>query len=141
MNILAMLFGLLTSDKGKSIIAVLGTIGTAVLGHYSYSKQTELEALGLKKAQLVSELAILETNLGSAKARLADLQKEKELSDSMYLELKSKYSAIADKLAVSKQTIKQLRSIKGGPDDIILETKLTANIATVANGGVLPTPK
>jgi len=140
-NILLLIFSWLTSDKAKSVAAVAGTIGTAVLGHYSYSQQTQLENLGLKKTQLISEINVLETNLGDAKSKLANLQREKELADSMYLELKSKYSAIDNKLVASKLTITKLRSIKGSPDDAILELKITDNIATVANGGVLPPSK
>lgn len=141
MNIILLILSWITSDKAKSIAAVAGTIGTAVLGHYSYGQQTQLETLGLKKTQLLAELAVVEGNLGDAKSRLANLQKEKELSDSMYLELKSRYSAIDNKLAASKLTITKLRSVKGSPDDAILEIKITDNIATVANGGVLPPTK
>ena len=89
---------------------------------------------------MTTELSQLEINLGSAKARLANMQKEKELSDSLYIDIRDKYSSLDSKLDASKQTIKKLRETKGSPDDKILEMQITSNIADVANGRVLPNP-
>ena len=104
------------------------------------TQQQEYNALLLNKNKLTTELSQLEINLGSAKARLANMQKEKELSDSLYIDIRDKYSSLDSKLDASKQTIKKLRETKGSPDDKILEMQITSNIADVANGRVLPNP-
>ena len=102
-----------------------------------HTQQQEYNALLLNKNKLTTELSQLEINLGSAKARLANMQKEKELSDSLYIDIRS---SLDSKLDASKQTIKKLRETKGSPDDKILEMQITSNIADVANGRVLPNP-
>ena len=51
---------------------------------FVHTQQQEYNALLLNKNKLTTELSQLEINLGSAKARLANMQKEKELSDSLY---------------------------------------------------------
>ena len=106
--------------------------------YFIHAQQKEYNAMILKKNQISIELNQIEANLGTAKARLANMQKEKEIADKLYIDIKKKYNDIDDKFESSRLTIKHLRETKGNPDDKILEIQITGNIADVANGRVLP---
>lgn len=106
--------------------------------YFIHAQQKEYNAMILKKNQISIELNQIEANLGTAKARLANMQKEKEIADKLYVDIKKKYNDIDDKFESSRLTIKRLRETKGNPDDKILEIQITGNIADVANGRVLP---
>ena len=105
--------------------------------YFIHAQQQEYNAMILKKNQISIELNQMEANLGTAKARLANMQKEKEIADKLYVDIKKKYNDIDDKFESSRLTIKRLRETKGNPDDKILEIQITGNIADVANGRVL----
>ena len=105
--------------------------------YFIHAQQKEYNAMILKKNQISIELNQMEANLGTAKARLANMQKEKEIADKLYVDIKKKYNDIDDKFESSRLTIKRLRETKGNPDDKILEIQITGNIADVANGRVL----
>lgn len=106
--------------------------------YFVYNQQQKYTTLMVKKNQIGLELNRMEANLSTTKARLADLQKQKEISDKLYIDIKKKYEVIDNKFESSKLTIKRLREIKGSPDDKILEIQITRNIADVANGRVFP---